>query len=497
MKRHIFRPLLVVLGCALLGACADDDYTELNKGETELALTADANDITLDEAAHAENALTLTWTSGTNHGTGNRITYKLELAEAGTGFANPYLVAEDMTQQYTWSSTVEALNTLLRNNFGVKADNHYAVEARVTATVAGIDDVQTATTTFNVASYEPVTTTLYVTGTATLGGTDLSLAEEMTRTDNGQFTYTGYMKAGTYKFITTLGEELPSYNRGDDGSLVLRTMADQPDNLFEITEDHDYTITLNLLGGTITTVQSDGVKPPYDAIWFIDGMDGYSFKPMTQDVLDPFLFRYGAEFNNEGDFKFATASGSWENNYKATQPDAPYTDSSVEFVKGFDPDNKWRLQSGELGKAYKICLDIRSGKERMLMAPFTPYENIWLVGDAAPGGWSLDDAVPMTKDASNPYVMTWTGTLNTGELKFTCDRISDWNGAWFMSATNGAAPTGQEEKALFIDKHSDDLKAQYLTVDIMNIDNKWKIEEAGTYKITLNQLTETITIAKQ
>lgn len=497
MKRHIFRPLLVVLGCALLGACADDDYTELNKGETELALTADANDITLDEAAHAENALTLTWTSGTNHGTGNRITYKLELAEAGTGFANPYLVAEDMTQQYTWSSTVEALNTLLRDNFGVKADNRYAVEARVTATVAGIDDVQTATTTFNVASYEPVTTTLYVTGTATLGGTDLSLAEEMTRTDNGQFTYTGYMKAGTYKFITTLGEELPSYNRGDDGSLVLRTTADQPDNLFEITEDHDYTITLNLLGGTITTVQSDGVKPPYDAIWFIDGMDGYSFKPMTQDVLDPFLFRYGAEFNNEGDFKFATASGSWENNYKATQPDAPYTDSSVEFVKGFDPDNKWRLQSGELGKAYKICLDIRSGKERMLMAPFTPYENIWLVGDAAPGGWSLDDAVLMTKDASNPYVMTWTGTLNTGELKFTCDRQSDWNGAWFMSATNGAAPTGQEEKALFIDKHSDDLKAQYLTVDIMNIDNKWKIEEAGTYKITLNQLTETITIAKQ
>ena len=497
MKRHIFRPLLVVLGCALLGACADDDYTELNKGETELALTADANDITLDEAAHAENALTLTWTSGTNHGTGNRITYKLELAEAGTGFANPYLVAEDMTQQYTWSSTVEALNTLLRDNFGVKADNRYAVEARVTASVASMDEVQTAQTTLNVTSYKPVTTTLYITGTATLGGTDLFQAEEMTRTDNGQFTYTGYLKAGTYKFITTLGQEFPSYNRGEDGSLVLRTSADQPDNLFEITEAHDHTVTLNLLDSTITAVQSEGVKPPYDAIWFIDGMDGYSFKPMTQDALDPFLFRYGAEFNNEGDFKFATASGSWENNYKATQPDAPYTDSSVEFVKGFDPDNKWRLQSGELGKAYKICLDIRSGKERMLMREFTPYDNVWLVGDAAPGGWSLDVAEPMTKDASNPYVMTWTGTLNTGELKFTCDRSSDWNGAWFMSATNGAAPTGQEEKALFIDKHSDDLKAQYLTVDIMNIDNKWKIEEAGTYKITLNQLTETITIAKQ
>ena len=32
---------------------------------------------------------------------------------------------------------------------------------------------------------------------------------------------------------------------------------------------------------------------------------------------------------------------------------------------------------------------------------------------------------------------------------------------------------------------------------VMNIDNKWKIQEAGTYTITLNQLTETVTIAKQ
>ena len=489
--------MLLLAGCAFMASCADDDYMELDKGDTELALTADAEEITLDEAAHAENALTLTWTSGTNHGTGNRITYKLELAEAGTSFAEPYVLADEMTQQYTWSATTEQLNTLLRDNFGVKADNRYAVEARVTATVAGTGDVQTAVAALNVTAYEPVTTTLYVTGTATAGGTDLSLAEEMTRTDNGQFTYTGYMKAGTYKFITTLGEELPSYNRGEDGSLVLRTTADQPDNLFEITEAHDYTITLNLLDGTMAIVKSDGVKPPYDAIWFIDGMDGYSFKPMTQDGLDPFLFRYGAEFNNEGDFKFATASGSWENNYKATQPDAPYTDTSVEFVKGFDPDNKWRLKTAELGKAYKICLDIRSGKERMMMREFTPYAEMWLVGDAAPGGWSLDVAEPMTQDPSNPYVMTWTGTLNTGELKFTCDKKSDWMGAWFMPAVNGTAPTGQEEKMLFIDKSDDNLKAQYLEVEINNVDNKWKIAEAGTYKITLNQLTETITIVKQ
>lgn len=496
MRKHILRQLLIAFGCVVLGSCYDN-YTELNKGETKLALTATNEDITLREAKHAENVLTLTWTTGTNHGTGNRITYKLELAEAGTGFANPYLVADDMTQQYTWTFTTEQLNSLLRSDLGMKANNRYTIEARVSATVAGGEDTQAASTIFNVTAYEPVTETLYITGTATTGGTDLAKAEKMTRIDNGQFSYIGYFNTGTYKFITTPGTELPSYNRSSDGSLILRTSVNQSDNLFEITEAHYYTIILNLLAGTITVNQSEGVKPPYDAIWFIDGMDGYRFKPMRQNALDPFLFRYGSEFNNEGDFKFATASGNWENNYKATQPDAPYTNSSVEFIKGFAPDNKWRLKKEELGKAYKICLDIRNGKERMMMTPFKPYDNIWLVGDAAPGGWSLDNASPMTKDVSNPYVMTWSGMLKAGELKFTCDKSNDWNGAWFMATTNDATPIGKEEQALFIDKHSDSMKAQYLTVDIMNIDNKWKIPEAGRYKIILNQLTETITITKE
>ena len=222
-----------------------------------------------------------------------------------------------------------------------------------------------------------------------------------------------------------------------------------------------------------------------------------SFDEMAQDPLDPFLFRYGREFTVGREFKFGTMSGSWENMYKATQPNAPYTDTSMEFVPGFDPDNKWFLNADETGRAYKICVDIRSGKERMMMREFTPYETVWLVGDAAPGGWSLDDAVAMTRDSSNPYVMTWSGTLNAGELKFTCDRQSDWMGAWFMPAVNGAEPTGTEEKMLFIDKSDDDFKAQYIDVNVNDIDQKWRIAEAGTYTITLNQLTETITIAKQ
>ena len=253
---------------------------------------------------------------------------------------------------------------------------------------------------------------------------------------------------------------------------------------------------VNLFTATLGLTPVESIRPPYEQIYFIDGTAGYTFAPMTRDALDPFLFRYGHVFTTAGDFKFATADGSWENNYKATQPNAPYTDTSVEFVSGFDPDNKWMLQASEVNKAYKICFDIRPGQERMLMSEFVPYGMIYMIGDATAAGWTLDSAVPM-EATDDPYVFTWTGSLNAGELKFTCDRQSDWNGAWFMSATNGAAPTGQTEQMLFIDKSSDACKGQYLDVAIGGVDNKWKLAEAGTYTITLNQLEETVIIQKQ
>ena len=119
-------------------------------------------------------------------------------------------------------------------------------------------------------------------------------------------------------------------------------------------------------------------------------------------------------------------------------------------------------------------------------------EQLWMIGDATAAGWTLDNAVEMTKGEG--YTFTWTGHLDAGELKFTCDRKGDWSGAWFMSNEANKAPTGEEEHILFIDKSSDDCKAQYLETNISDVDLKWKIQEAGNYTITLDQLKETVII---
>ncbi len=480
-------------------SCSDNDYTQLDKGNDTLTLTANQSTSVLNESNHANDAITLTWTTGTNYGTARRIYYKLELSTETDNFTNPYVAVNEATQLYNWSINQENLNNLLLEQFGIEAGTTTTILARISAIVEGIDENQTSTVSFSVTPYKPVTSTLYIIGSATSTGWDANTAQGLTRTDNGIFTWEGNLQVGTFKFITTRGQFLPSYNRDSTtGGLVYRSSDSEADNQFEITEAHYYKVSVNLLAGTITVEQAEGAQPLYDQLFFVGDMTGWGFSAMTQDPLDNFLFRYGGYFSSGGEFKFGTANGSWENMYKATQHHAPYSDTNMTFVSGYTPDEKWYLQDSEAGKACKICVDIRSGQERMLMREFIPYDMIYLVGDATPNGWDLANAIAMTAVAGDPYTFTWTGTLNAGELKFSCDKQADWNGAWFMcSSGNDVAPTGSTEHALFIDKSDNDFRKQYIEINVGDIDQKWKVASSGTYTITLNQLTETVSIVQQ
>lgn len=486
-----------IAAVALLASCTDNDYMELNKGEAELEIKASSTEVTLEEANHASTAIELSWTTGTNHGTGNRISYTLEIAEAGTNFAEPYLAVVDATQEYAWSPSVEDLNSIILNDLHLSAGYPVALEARVTATVAEVEGVQESTTSFSVTPYTPVTSTLYIIGDASPNGWSADNATEMTRSDNGIFTCTCEMRAGEFKFITTRGQFLPSYNSNGNGGLVYRDSDDQPDEKFGIAEAGFYRIDVNLLTLSIKVTQTSGaITPEYSELFFVGEETGWSFRRMDADPLDAFTFKIGIHFTTGGEFKFGTVDGSWENMLKATQPNAPYTDTSMELVKGFDPDNKWCLTADQNNKPYRIWVDTRSTNMRMLMREFTPYTEMYLVGDATPNGWDLGNATPMTLSSEDPYIFTWTGSLTSGELKFSADKQSDWGGAWFMAATENAEPTGEVEPVIFLNKSDDWFINLYTELSVGDIDRKWKISTAGTYTITLDQLHDTISIVR-
>ena len=131
--------LLFALAIVALTSCADNDYSVFNKGYDKLTLTSDQQTTILDEHTHANEAVLLSWTTGNNGGTGNRIYYQLELAPKGTNFQNAYVAVDNETQIYTWSATQENLNSIILDKFDGTPGESIELEARVSAASEGTE----------------------------------------------------------------------------------------------------------------------------------------------------------------------------------------------------------------------------------------------------------------------------------------------------------------------------------------------------------------------
>lgn len=502
MKRNFLTlfavALMVFAGCSEKFDEGNGNNGDDKKPATEFTLEASTESVVLDPSKESATAVTFTWTTGSNFGTGSAIEYVWEIAAADSEYEDGY--KEELGRNITSKTfAVGELNNYLRTNLLAMDGEEETYKVRVSAIVAGSDVEQADEVTFTATTYEPFTGELYMIGSATTGGWSLDNATALTLEGNGVFTYTGRLNSGDFKFVTSKQDFWPGYVRDGsaDNEWTMKYFAAQPtdeeDLKFELKNGGTYTITADVINLTVKVDESEAILPAFSSLFFVSEGHDWSFQPMYQSATDPFIFRYNGTIN-AGDFKFGTAEGSWENMYKAPSEEEGSLDfensdktweTSATFVAGFDPDYKWKINDTQGGKAYKIYLNITDGEETMKIWQFEPYEHIWLVGSATTLGWSLDDieastAQTMTlKDPANPYVFTWTGTLNDGELKFSCDLKKDWNGYW-IKATKADEPFSGLNNAPCI-------------LETGGNDYKWKVT-AGTYTITIDTLNETITI---
>ncbi|MDR1718648.1 MAG: SusF/SusE family outer membrane protein [Dysgonamonadaceae bacterium] len=493
MQKYIGYFLAVVAGICFSTACNNDEI-EYNKGEEALAFSVDNTNITLDAHFPNQDALTFQWTSGTNGGTNSAISYMLQIDRQGNGFNNG--VSLDLGRRvYSHKYTHSQLNNLLLDEFGVTPGSSINLETRIIAFVANenASDQASEALTITARSYKPVSSTLYLIGDATPGGWSLDNATQLNPVSNspGSFVISVDLRPGNFKFVTTRNDFLPSYNRdatAAEPKLIYRDGDNQPDEQFGIEKAGRYRIAVNLLDLTINIEEQTVVGPKYSKMYLVGDFTGWGFWEMRQDAFNPFIFRYGAVLNGGGDrdFKFGTASGSWDNMLHPTIPNAPITHTNAMFDDS--GDYKWVLSTAQNNKPYKIAIDITEGAERMYMTEYTPYTTLYVIGDASPIGWSLNDReqTRMTKGADD-FTYTWTGTLKTGEIKFKCADDSSWdndeNHPWYM------AP---EENLPVVPNTDMVLTPSFRAAG----DRKWIVQEAGTYTITINQLTETIKFAK-
>lgn len=487
MKRIPHLIAFCLLLPALVMSCKDK-FGDMDYPDRPLTLSVSETQVELDVASPDNDAVTFTWVSGSNFGTNAAVHYTFELALRSTGFDQAVQV--ELSQGNT-AVTYRAgeLNALLLDELGVDPEAEIELQARVVAEVQApntpnqISEVVTLT----VKTYKPITPTLYLIGSAAPNGWSADAATKMNAVQGspGVFVWQGKLNAGQFKFITRLGSFAPSYNRSTDNtSLYFRETEDDPyDEPFLITETGAYQIKVNLIQLTIEIMA--GEVAPYEELWFVGHFTGWNFQPMEQDANDPFIFRYHAVLTNPdgatGEFKVGTQA-SFDPSVVFLRPEMNLQGSGTDLpvVSWSESENsddyKWQLNNG----TYKINLDLRENK--IDIVSFTPFDNMYMVGNATPADWNIGNATPMVKQSST--VFTWRGTLIPGEIKFSADKQSDWNGAWFLASQNGIEPTGAVEQMLFSYPGS-------------TPDNKWKINQGGTYNITLDQLKETVIFEKE
>lgn len=469
LKSAVRRILTIVLSGMLIffSSCQKEEITDIELAG-ELAISSSSADIVLSQKKDADVALTFNWTTGTNNGTGASISYILQIDKAGNNFASPQVF--DMGKAvYAKSFSVAQLNSSLLEEYGAVAGVVFNLEARIVSTVYDLPTTQqiSQVIAIKVTPFEPVSTTLYILGDATANGWDASKAIALTpdADDPTVFVFKGALGTGSYKFITALGELLPSYNLGtDDFHIIYRTDDSQPDDKFAITEASVYKITVRLLDLTTSAVKLD--QPPYDKMYMVgdatpNGWDISNSTELIQDPDNPYIFTYIGVMKT-GDFKFPVNQNSdWGQDMYMK-----LSDSTMYLHHGGDPDdNKWTIaKKGH----YIITLNLMDNTISLART------KLFMVGSATPIGWSIDKAIELTEDATDGCIFTYSGPMVTGEYKFPVNRNTDWGQDMYMRTD---------------DTH------MYRHVGGASDDNKWSITTDGNYVITANIETLTLSTA--
>lgn len=469
-------PLLLIVSCK-----KNISPEEFITASGPLALSVDKPTVVLMQRNDAADAMVFSWTTGTNLGTNAAISYTLMIDKQGANFSNPMTIALG-NAVLSRKFSVKALNDSLIRKWNLPADVDANMEAKVISRVA--DDVAPGETSNTVAiklkPYKAVTTNLFLIGDATPNGWNASGATPLTALPGqpGKFSWIGNLSAGEFKFITSLGQFLPSYNRGaTNTALVYRTENAQADNKFIITTPGAYNIAVDLLNLSVSITAE--TLPPYSQLWVVgdatpNGWNIANPNSMRVDSSNLWVFHFN-EVLKAGEFKIPVSTGSFSTDYYMPLVNNPaITATGVQFIRGGSPDNKWKITTPG---PYKIRLNLQTSS--IDIKPFTPYTRLWMVGNATPAGWNINNPTPFTPVVGDPYKFEYTGPMSAGEFKIP---VATGNFAtdYFMPVINRSTVGSTQMK--FVPGGTPD--------------HKWVITQAGNYKITIDQLRETISIQK-
>lgn len=204
--------------------------------------------------------------------------------------------------------------------------------------------------------------------------------------------------------------------------------------------------------------------------------------PLEAGEEDPLVFSWEGALN-KGEMKLCLTTGSWDAGFirpmfhGAEIGREPINDAEFQMHAG-DPDEKWYI--AEAG-SYRLTFNLRNwtmstaflgGQEAPDVEPIET-ETLFMIGDATPNGWSMDNATAFTVSTDNKYIFTWEGDLVVGNMKACTEQDGTFSCPFIRPSSANVEISSRGVAA------SD-------FVFTKNPDDQWHVTEAGKYRITFD-----------
>lgn len=355
------------------------------------------------------------------------------------------------------------------------------------------------------------TSTLFMVGDATPNGWDIGNPTPLQASTDDPlvFTWEGSLFKGELKLCLTTGSWDAPFIRPEVGGTLIgkdaisnqkfAMHAGDPDNKWVVADAGDYRLTFDLRHWTMSTEYLREPEAPTVAPIEVEKLyvvgdatpNGWNIDAPTE-LAHPskYIFVYEGVLTI-GELKACASTGDWGVPFvRPTFGGCKIGKSGVEdpaFDYVANPDNKWNVT--DAGQ-YRLTFDLEHwtitseflGELTVTKDPIDT-ETLFMIGDATPGGWSMDNATAFTQDATDPYIFTWQGELVTGSMKaclvkdgtFSCPFIRPTQADVEITAAGVASPD---------------------FVFTTSPDDKWLVKEAGTYRITFDLKKWTIEVTK-
>lgn len=466
--KKILKYMLFCLPFLAAGCSEDDLRFSYDAPEDSMHLTPSTEAVVLNPGMKQDVAVTFTWNNATPREGAKTMTYYFKMDIAGNSFATS-IDKIDVTGTNSISFTHKQLNEML-GTWGVAPGASVDVEAEIIADVQSDETFmkpEISIATFNVTSYSEK---LFLAGSATSAGDDLSRAIEITEEVTGElYSYCGLLNPGEFYFPMSRENDTFAYGRGADDSHVAYFDNGNAQK-FTVANRGFYYITLNLTNMTIDI---------RERVWMIGDATPNGWDMMLCTELErqgnSRTFKWKGVLT-AGEIKFPLElNTSWGGPFLLAETNGDIAEGTKPFVfvaSGYESeDKKWKVEETSI---YEVIVNLDNStvtfnKEELDI----PYKSVWMVGDATPGGWNADPfRIKMTYDFTQPKgTFVWEGNLTGGEIKFPLhERNFEGN---YLMAPYANAPISETTMV-----YSED----------GNPDNKWRVKdsEAGYYRVTVN-----------